>query len=158
MNRDSCRLLCDATRIKREDVIAAVRQHEADLRRLGVESLYLFGSTARDEARQDSDVDLFFDYKKGKLGLLEVIGIEEPASQMLGCKADATPRTSINRYIRPYAEKDPLRVFLMPGKSQLPQAFDLDPGITRPSARADWTVLYCGKWAAPRQRGGGPSP
>jgi len=46
----------------------------------------------------------------------------------------------------------------MPGKSQLPQAFELDPGITKPSARADWTVLYCGKWAAPRQCGGGPSP
>jgi carbonic anhydrase len=36
------------------------------LRQLGVEHLYLFGSTARGEAREDSDVDLFFDYERGK--------------------------------------------------------------------------------------------
>jgi len=48
--------------MQREDVIARLKQHEAELRRLGVEHLYLFGSTARDEARDDSEVDLFFDH------------------------------------------------------------------------------------------------
>jgi predicted nucleotidyltransferase len=32
--------------------------------------VYLFGSTARGDARDDSDVDLFFDYERGKLGSL----------------------------------------------------------------------------------------
>ena len=39
--------------MQREDVIARLKQDEAELRRLGVEHLYLFGSTARDEARDD---------------------------------------------------------------------------------------------------------
>jgi predicted nucleotidyltransferase len=100
---------CDI--VNREDVIARLRQHEADLKKMGVKSLYIFGSTARGVARPDSDVDLFYDYEKGTLGLLEVIGIEETASRILGCKADAMPREGINRYVRSYAEEDAVRVF-----------------------------------------------
>jgi uncharacterized protein len=43
----------------RDEAIRRLRRHEADLRRLGVEHLYLFGSTARGEAKDDSDIDLF---------------------------------------------------------------------------------------------------
>jgi uncharacterized protein len=41
-----------------------LRAHEAELERLGVERLYLFGSTARGEATDDSDVDLFSTMKR----------------------------------------------------------------------------------------------
>lgn len=53
--------------MKRDEVISRLQQHEAVLKKLGVEDLYLFGSTARGEAGDESDVDLFFDYQKGKL-------------------------------------------------------------------------------------------
>jgi predicted nucleotidyltransferase len=55
--------------MERNDAITKLRAHEAELRELGVEHLYLFGSTARGEAREDSDVDLFFDHPEGFLGL-----------------------------------------------------------------------------------------
>jgi hypothetical protein len=35
--------------MKRDDVLSRLQQHEADLRKLGVEQLYLFESTARGE-------------------------------------------------------------------------------------------------------------
>ena len=44
--------------------IAKLHAHQAELKQLGVEHLYIFGSTARGESRDDSDVDLFFDYYK----------------------------------------------------------------------------------------------
>jgi len=52
------------------------------LKRLGVEHLYMFGSMARGEANNDSDVDLFFDYQKGKLGVYELMDVKStpPAS------------------------------------------------------------------------------
>jgi predicted nucleotidyltransferase len=50
--------------MKRDEAISRLQQHEADLRRLGVEHLYMFGSTARGEANDDSDVDLFSTTKK----------------------------------------------------------------------------------------------
>jgi len=40
--------------MQRETAINALKAHEAELKQLGVVSLYLFGSTARGEAREDS--------------------------------------------------------------------------------------------------------
>ncbi len=56
--------------MKRAEAITRLREHEAELRRLGVQHLYLFGSTACDEARDGADVDLFFDYEKGKFDIM----------------------------------------------------------------------------------------
>ena len=55
--------------MKRDEAVERLRQHEAELKQLGVEHLFLFGSTAREEERPDSDVDLFFDHPPGSLGL-----------------------------------------------------------------------------------------
>ena len=52
--------------MKRDEAMTLLQAHEAQLKELGVLTLYMFGSTAREEAREGSDVDLFFDYDKGK--------------------------------------------------------------------------------------------
>lgn len=49
--------------MQRETVLATLKQHHVELQRLGVQSLALFGSVARDEARPDSDVDILVDLK-----------------------------------------------------------------------------------------------
>jgi hypothetical protein len=46
--------------MKRDEAISRLR-HKADLKRLGIEHLYMFGSTARGEAGDDSDVDELID-------------------------------------------------------------------------------------------------
>jgi hypothetical protein len=48
---------------------------------LGIEHLSLFGSTARGGAREESDIDLLFDYKrqKGKVGLFDLVDVKEPS-------------------------------------------------------------------------------
>jgi uncharacterized protein len=95
----------------RDDAIAKLKQHEAELRRLGVEHLYLFGSTARNEAREDSDVDLFFDYERGKLGLFELMDVKEETSRILGRKADIMTRDSLHKVLRSRIEASALQVF-----------------------------------------------
>jgi hypothetical protein len=45
----------------RDEIIAKLKAVEPQLREHGVAAPYLFGSYARDEARQDSDVDVFVD-------------------------------------------------------------------------------------------------
>jgi uncharacterized protein len=87
--------------------LAILKQHEAELRQLGVVHLYLFGSTARG----DSDVDLFFDYERGKLGLFELMAVKEAASRILGCKADIMTRDSLHRVLRPQIEASAVQVF-----------------------------------------------
>lgn len=43
--------------MNREEVLQILRTHQQELKDLGVRSLELFGSVARNEARPDSDVD-----------------------------------------------------------------------------------------------------
>ena len=45
--------LCYNAAMERDAAIATLKEHEAELKRLGVEHLFLFGSTARGEARED---------------------------------------------------------------------------------------------------------
>jgi len=91
--------------------LADWKQHEADLKRLGVEHLYMFGSTVRGEAKDDSDVDLFFDYQRGKLGLFELMDVKEYAANILGHKTDIMTRDSLHKTLRQQIEETAIRVF-----------------------------------------------
>lgn len=95
----------------RDAAIAALKAHEAELKQLGVEHLYLFGSMARGDARDDSDIDLFFDYQKGKFGLFELMDVQERASSILGRKADIMTRDSLHKTLRQRIETAAVLVF-----------------------------------------------
>jgi len=95
----------------RDEAIRRLREHEAELRGLGVDRFYLFGSTARDTASPDSDVDLFFDYPKGKLGLFGLMEVKERAAAILGRRVDIMTRDSLHRVLRPSIEQSALFVF-----------------------------------------------
>lgn len=97
--------------MKRDEAIRRLKERAPDLKRLGVEHLYLFGSTARDEAGDDSDVDLFFDYQRGKLGLFELMDVREVAAQILGRPADVITRDSLHKTLRQRIEASALQVF-----------------------------------------------
>jgi predicted nucleotidyltransferase len=97
--------------MKREEAIGLLKAHEAELKRLGVEHLYLFGSTARGEATGSSDVDLFFDYEKGKFGLFELMDVKEYAASILGRSTDIMTRDSLHKAIRQRVEASAVRVF-----------------------------------------------
>jgi hypothetical protein len=81
------------------------------LKRLGVQHLYLFGSTARGEARDDSDGDLFFDHPEGSLGLFQLMDVKEAAARILGRKTDIMTRRSLHPVLRERIEASALRIF-----------------------------------------------
>ena len=97
--------------MQRDEAIEKLKQHEAELRRLGVQHLYLFGSTARGEVREDSDIALFFDYERGKFGVFKLMDVKELTSCILGHKADITTRDSLHRLLRSRIEASALQVF-----------------------------------------------
>ncbi len=97
--------------MERGEAIARLLAHEAELKQLGIEHLFLFGSTARGDARDDSDVDLFFDHPKGSIGLYELMDVKAAASRILGRKADIMTRRSLHRALRDRIEASALQVF-----------------------------------------------
>jgi predicted nucleotidyltransferase len=97
--------------MQRQIAMARLKSHEAELRQLGVQHLYLFGSTARDEAGDGSDVDLFFDYERGKFGLFELMDVKAAAARILGCDADIMTRDSLHATLRGQIEAAAVKVF-----------------------------------------------
>jgi predicted nucleotidyltransferase len=107
----AARVICYNNRMLADQVIARLRQHQDELRRLGVEHLYLFGSTARGEAHDDSDVDLFFDHPEGSLGLYDLMDVKEATGRILGCKADVMTRRSLHPALRSRIERSAVQAF-----------------------------------------------
>ena len=97
--------------MNRAEVIRVLKRHEAELKKLGVEHLFLFGSVARDDAKDDSDIDLFFDHEKGRLGLYELMDVKERAQEILGRPTDIMTRASLHPVLRERIEETALRVF-----------------------------------------------
>ncbi len=95
----------------RDEAIRRLKDHQAELERLGVERLYLFGSTARDEAREDFDIDLFFDHPEGSLGLFQLMDVKEAAARILGHRTDIMTRRSLHPVLKQQIEASALQVF-----------------------------------------------
>ena len=97
--------------MQRTVALAKLKAHEAEFKRLGVRHLYLFGSTARGDARGNSDVDLFFDHPVGSLGLFELMDVKDTAARILGRKTDIMTRRSLHSMLRERIEASALQVF-----------------------------------------------
>ncbi|WP_017325834.1 nucleotidyltransferase family protein [Synechococcus sp. PCC 7336] len=92
--------------------IDILRANEANIRKLGVTSLYLFGSTVRGEARSDSDVDLFFDYNPAMpFTLFDLFDIQEFFTSLLAGHVDIMTRDSIHPLIRDRVIDSAERIF-----------------------------------------------
>jgi hypothetical protein len=70
--------------IKRRAVIAEFKQHEAELKRLGIEHLFLFGLTARDEAPRRFRRRSFLRSYTGPAEYVSADGVKEFAPSILG--------------------------------------------------------------------------
>jgi uncharacterized protein len=98
--------------MERDKVIATLRAHEPELRAAGVVRLSLFGSTARDEARPDSDVDLLASFDEARnLSLLDMIGIENRLADLLGHPVDLIEEGTLRPRARQSASREAVRAF-----------------------------------------------
>lgn len=81
--------------MRRDQVIRILASRRRELYDdYAVKSLALFGSVARDEARQDSDVDLLVEFSH-PVGLFEFIGLQQFLEFLLGCPVDLGTTASL---------------------------------------------------------------
>ena len=97
--------------MERDQVLSTLRRHSADLKRLGVSRLFLFGSVAKNKARRDSDVDLFFDFDDPGFSLIELVALNDHIAGLLHTRADVMSRGSIHPRLRSSIESSALQVF-----------------------------------------------
>jgi predicted nucleotidyltransferase len=91
------------------DIRRALTDRKDDLDRLGVASLAVFGSVARDEARPDSDVDMLVEFD-GSATLARFMDLKSLLEEILGRRVDLVTRKAVRDRLRPEVEKDAVRV------------------------------------------------
>lgn len=100
--------------MQRADIIDTLKSAEGELRRYGVASLYLFGSTARGEAGPDSDIDVFVDpISDDVFGFLEFMGAYQALRLKFGPGVEIgySTRDGISKHIKKAVEKEAIRIF-----------------------------------------------
>jgi uncharacterized protein len=76
----------------RTEAIAELKRHADAIKAMGATSLYLFGSTARNEAAPDGDLDLFLEYDPAsRFSLVDLVGIKLFLEEALGVEAGLHP-------------------------------------------------------------------
>jgi predicted nucleotidyltransferase len=96
--------------IKRDEVLSLVAAHQEELNQLGVKSLDLFGSVARDEAHPESDIDFLIEFNRA-VGLLQFIRIRHYLEDVLGRSVDLGTSKALRQSLREPVLKDAIRVF-----------------------------------------------
>jgi predicted nucleotidyltransferase len=100
--------------MQRDEVIARLKQVEPALRKSGIAALYLFGSHARDEARADSDIDVFVDpVSDDRFGFLQFMDAYETIRKMVGMDVEVgySTREGLSPYVRANIESEAVRIF-----------------------------------------------
>jgi predicted nucleotidyltransferase len=100
--------------MRRDEVLARLKEAEPALRGFGVGALYLFGSHAHDEAKADSDVDVFVDPASDRdFGFLPFMDAYQTIQKAFGegVEVGYSTRNGLSPYILADVEREAVRVF-----------------------------------------------
>lgn len=92
--------------MNRQRALTLLTQSKPELQaRFGVTHLALFGSTARDTAGADSDVDILVTFD-GPATSQRYFGVQFYLEDLLGCPVDLVTEKALRAELRPYIEKE----------------------------------------------------
>lgn len=96
--------------MKRDEVLAILAAHRKQLQDMGVKSLDLFGSVARNEADANSDVDFLVEFNRPG-GLFQLLKVQYYLEDILGCAVDLGTQEALKEHLREPVLKDSIRAF-----------------------------------------------
>jgi uncharacterized protein len=98
--------------MNRTEALKRLRTYANALKERGATSLYLFGSTVRNQANSKSDLDLFLDYDpRSKFNAFDLVAAKRLLQEGLGVDVDLTTRSGLHPLIRKKIEAEATRVF-----------------------------------------------
>lgn len=96
----------------RTEAVKKLRALANALKARGATSLYLFGSTARNQAGSKSDLDLFLDYDpRSGFNAFDLVAAKRLLQRRLGVSVDLTTRNGLHPLIRKQIEDEAIRLF-----------------------------------------------
>lgn len=85
--------------LRREDILRILRDSGALLDAFGVAHVSLFGSFARDEGREDSDVDLLVEFNR-PIGLFEFMRLQRQLGEQIGRRVELVTPAALKPQLR----------------------------------------------------------
>ena len=85
--------------MRRDEILAVLREHQPELDTLGVSSLALFGSVARGEAGPESDIDILVEFAR-PVGLFEFVRLQMRLEALLGRQVDLVTLDAVRQTMR----------------------------------------------------------
>jgi predicted nucleotidyltransferase len=98
-------VLEEARVMKRDDIQSALSAHKSELEKFGVRSLALFGSTARGEAVESSDIDLLVEFAQ-PVDIFEFIALKTFLESILDCPVDLVTPNALKPRMREHVLKE----------------------------------------------------
>lgn len=95
--------------IQRDRTLQILKQHQEALKNLGVQSLAIFGSVARDQAHAESDVDILVDLEM-PLTFDRYMNVKFYLEDLLRTKVDLVTWKSLKPQIREIVEREAIHV------------------------------------------------
>ena len=96
--------------MRKDEALQFFKTHKQEMvERFGVKRLALFGSTVRDEATQDSDLDVLVEFEGGETyrNYFDLLFFLEDS---LHCEIDLVCRDALRPQLKPYIEKEAIYV------------------------------------------------
>ena len=101
-----CRALDGREVVTRAEVLETLRAHRPTLAtRFGVVELSVFGSLARDEATDTSDIDILVRFD-GPATSRAYFGLQFYIEDLLGCRVDLVTDKALRPEFRPFVERE----------------------------------------------------
>ena len=91
--------------IVKEEIIKKLEENRERIKGYGVRRIDLFGSYARGEERQKSDIDILVEFEKGKKTFDNYMGLVLFLEDLLGLKVDLVIRENIKTLLKPHILK-----------------------------------------------------
>lgn len=96
--------------MRKQQAIQTLTNSKAELmQRFGVTRLALFGSTARDNATESSDVDVLVCFD-GIATSQRYFGVQFYLEDLLGCSVDLVTEKALRKELRPHIEREAINV------------------------------------------------
>lgn len=95
--------------MRRDEILKLLREHRAEIGKFDVKSFAIFGSAARDELREGSDIDVLVEFSKPPTFKV-YMGLKFFLEDLLGKQVDLVSPVTLKPRVRPYVEREAVYV------------------------------------------------
>ena len=96
----------DSKRLQKQDILTCLQAHQTRLHELGVRRVGLFGSFAREEQNDESDIDLLVEFDPAQKNFDNFMSLSFFLEDMLGHRIEIVTPEALSPYLRPHILKE----------------------------------------------------